>query len=375
MRRLHLWVLFAVAACALANPASAQIVPGTCDEGWLPSGARSKMCVPISGWNRQLIVWAHGYVPDIPGVTSLDFYDVLPDGTSLPELVQALGFGFAATSYRQNGLAIVEGVDDVRELLASFSAVFGPPLRTLMTGASEGGLVTTLVAEQSPNLVWGALAACAPIGSFGYQTRHLSDFRVLFDYFFPGVLAGSLIDVSAFDQSLWLSGVYPDRIRASLLANPRRARELMKTANAAFDPADFSTVIVTTLGVLEYNIPGGPDLLRKLGGSPFDNRLRWYHGSSNDLRLNLGVQRFAADAAAVAALRPYETSGKLAVPVVTLPTTADEIAPAAHELLYLLKFRPSGRGRFIPLPIPRYGHCNFTRNEILASLGVLLAQQ
>ncbi len=48
--------------------------------------------------------------------------------------------------------------------------------------------------------------------------------------------------------------------------------------------------------------------------------------------------------------------------------------PFAHELLYLAKVRPTGRGRFIPLPVFRYGHCNFTTQEILFGLGVLVAQ-
>jgi hypothetical protein len=31
-----------------------------------------------------------------------------------------LGYAFATTTYRQNGLAILEGVDDIRELVAAF---------------------------------------------------------------------------------------------------------------------------------------------------------------------------------------------------------------------------------------------------------------
>lgn len=374
MRSLRILVLLAF-VCALAAPAAAQAVPGPCEEGWLPSGARSKICLPASGWNRQLIVFAHGYVPNVPGVFPLDFYDRLPDGTEVATLVQALGFGYATTSYRQNGLAILEGVADVRELVDAFATRFGRPLRTYLAGASEGGLVTTLLAERSPELFNGALPVCAPIGSFTYQLRYLADFRVLFDYFFPGVIAGSVVDVSPADLAQWLSGVTPAAVRTSLLRDRARALELMRTARAAFDPADFSTVVATTLSVLQYNLLGAPDLQLKLGGSPYDNRLRWYSGSSNDWRLNLTIERFAADPAALLAVRPYETSGRLTIPVVSLHTTADEIVPIAHEVLYLLKARPSGQGRFIPLPLNRYGHCNLTANELVLSLGLLLAQR
>jgi hypothetical protein len=59
---------------------------------------------------------------------------------------------------------------------------------------------------------------------------------------------------------------------------------------------------------------------------------------------------------------------------VTLHTTLDEDVPFSHELLYLAKVRPTGRGRFIPLPVFRYGHCNFTTQEIVFGLGLLLLQ-
>jgi hypothetical protein len=44
-------------------------------------------------------------------------------GSYLPDFVLGRGYAFATTSYRQNGLAILEGADDIRELLALFSQV------------------------------------------------------------------------------------------------------------------------------------------------------------------------------------------------------------------------------------------------------------
>ena len=186
MRIFHrgLVFLFLVALCALpGGRAEAQGIPGPCRDGVLPSGALGRICVPIAGWNGQLVVFAHGYVAfNEP----LAFYHLqLPDGTDIPTLVQGLGFAFATTSYRQNGLAILEGVDDIRELVAAFRVAVGTPGRTYLTGVSEGGAVTALLAERSPQLFTGALATCGPIGSFRYQVDYVGDFRVLFDYFFP----------------------------------------------------------------------------------------------------------------------------------------------------------------------------------------------
>jgi hypothetical protein len=360
-----------------AAPARAQqpvAVPSSCEESTLPSGAHTKICVP-EPWNGQLVVFAHGYVPNVPGVYPLAFYDTLPGGVELSDLVQGLGFAYATTSYRQNGLAILEGIEDVRHLMIVFEARFGKPLRSFITGASEGGLVATLLVERFPTLFTGAYATCAPIGSFRYEVDYLTDFRVLFDYFFPGVFKGDATHVTLADVEDWLKeNGTKDLVRGRLLDQPQRAVELLRTAKAAYDPNNPATVLTTTLNLLEYNILGATDLQLKLGGSPYDNRLRWYFGSTNDLQLNRRVARFAADLPAVLALKPYETSGQLRVPMVTLHTTSDDVVPFAHELLYFLKARPSGRGRLLPLPVFRYGHCAFTVNELLTGLGVLVVQ-
>jgi hypothetical protein len=163
-------------------------------------------------------------------------------------------------------------------------------------------------------------------------------------------------------------------VTAALAANPARAVELIRTSHAAIDPADPSTIAATTLDLLWYNVFATNDAAQELGGNPYGNRLRLYFGSSDDLRLNRLVERFTASRAASSALRAYETSGELSVPLVTIHTTSDDIVPFAHELFYLAKSDVSGRGRFIPLPVFRYGHCNFTGNEALAAFLIAVSQ-
>ena len=64
-----------------------------------------------------------------------------------------------------------------------------------MTGVSEGGLITALAIEQRPDVFDGGLSTCGPIGDFSQQINYFGDFRVLFDYFFPGVMPGSPISI------------------------------------------------------------------------------------------------------------------------------------------------------------------------------------
>ena len=353
----------------LPEAARAQPIPG-CAPGLLPSGAASLICVPPPGiWNGQLVVFAHGFVrPDAPPSFELP----LLDGVPLPLVVQSLGYAFATTTYRDNGLLILEGVDDIRQLLAAFNLTHPAPTRTHVFGVSEGGLVATLLAERSPDAVTSAIAACAPIGNFRLQINYIGNFRVLFDYFFPLVIKGSPIQIPQDVIDQWDTAYVP-AIAAALQANPGRALELMRVARAAYDPSNFNTVINTAITALRYNVLGANNAAFKLGGNPYGNRLTLYLGSSNDLRLNLLVRRFSASSVALQQLQLYETNGDLRVPLVTLHTTLDEAVPFGHELLYLTKVDLFERGRFVPLPVNRYGHCNFTTNELLGSFALAVS--
>jgi pimeloyl-ACP methyl ester carboxylesterase len=358
-------------ATPTARAQSTSAIPGPCETGEFPTGALWMICVPQSGWNGDLVIWAHGYVAFNQPI---DFYSLtLPDGSSLPDLIQSLGYAFATTSYRQNGLAILEGVEDVGDVAQHFGDLHGTPGHTYLTGASEGGIVTTLAIERHPELYSGGLGACGPIGNFRQQLNYWGDFRVLFDYFFPGVIPGSPIAIPPEVIAGWESTYIP-AIKAALAAKPGAARELISTSKAPIDLANPATVETTTLNLLWYNVFATNDGIAKLGGSPYDNRDRWYWGSSNDLRLNLRVRRFSADPQALEQVKRYETSGRLTRPLVTLHTTGDEIIPYWHELYYVAKARPSGNGSLVPIPVFRYGHCNFTSLEVLGAFGLLVLQ-
>jgi pimeloyl-ACP methyl ester carboxylesterase len=369
LRKPFILLLALLLTLVAGRRADAQAVSGPCQDGVLPGGALSRICVPNFGWNGQLVVFAHGYVAfNEP----LDFYHLeLSDETDIPTLVQTLGFAFATTSYRQNGLAILEGVDDMRELVDAFKAAHGAPLRTYVTGVSEGGIIAALLAERSPDMFTGALATCGPIGSFRGQVNYVGDFRVLFDYYFPDVIPGSPISIPSHVINKW-DTVYQPHVIAAIAANPPAALELLRVAHVPFEGSNPATIAQSVVGVLWYNIFGTNDANGKLGGNSYENRFRWYFGSSDDLRLNLRVRRFRATAAALTALKAYETTGDLRIPLVTLHTTRDEIIPFWHELLYLIKQRPRERGVFLPIPVDRYGHCEFTAAEVLAAFGVLL---
>lgn len=329
------------------------------------------ICIPATGWNGDLVVWGHGYVNyNQP----LGFYNLYFGNVYLPTLVQQLGYAFATTSYRKNGLAILEGVDDVRELVAAASAATPQaPVHTYMAGASEGGIITTLLIERYPALFSGGLAACGPIGNFQKQLNYWGDGRVLFDYFVPGVLPTNIITVPQPVIDNWDTAYVP-ALTTLLAAEPMTTAQLVATANMPIDPANPATTAVSsTLDVMGYNVFATNDGIQELGGIPFDNTGRVYHGSNDDVRLNQQVHR-VHETAPAATIAQYQTSGNLTLPLVTLHTTGDDIIPYWHEVLYAAKAHPTGLGRLTIVPVNSYGHCNFTINQVLSAFTTLVNQ-
>jgi pimeloyl-ACP methyl ester carboxylesterase len=360
---------------ALATCGNQGQLPSQVAQGTLPSGALYLICVPATGWNGDLVVYAHGYTSP---TEQLGFQNLtLPDGTYLPDVVLGQQYAFATTSYRQNGLAILEGADDIRELVTQFQVSKQQPNHTYLTGVSEGALIATLLIERSPEQFSGGLAACGPVGSFRRQINYFGDFRVLFDYFFPGVLPGSAIDVPDGVIRDWKS-TYVPKIQQALESRPLATAQLMSTfissSGAPIELSAPSKWEPATVNLLWYNVFATNDARQKLGGNPFDNHNRVYRGSANDWRLNQKVERFSADPIALQNLVPYETSGRVTLPLVTIHTTGDEIVPYWQELRYLAKVQTSGKGRVTPIPILRYGHCNFRSKEVLAAFNLLVWQ-
>jgi pimeloyl-ACP methyl ester carboxylesterase len=369
------WSALVAIALAAGLPAPALSQASTCSPDEVQaSGAVTRVCMPAAGrWNGDLVIFAHGYVsPEAPVGIPEDQLS-LPDGTSLPAILNALGFGFATTSYRKNGLAILPGVEDVKDAVAAFVLQQGPPRETYLVGASEGGAVTALAVERHPEVFSGGVAACGPVGDFRRQINYWGDFRALFDVYFPGLLPGRADDVPQYVRDGWES-VYLPRITAELARRPAALDALLRVSRAPFDSAEPPTRVQTALGLLWYSVFATMDGIATLRGQPFDNSMRFYTGSGNDFALNRLVRRYRADPRAVQEMEAgYQTSGRLAAPLVTLHTTGDPIVPYWHEPLYSWKALLGGSMlQHVNLPVLRYEHCRFEAAEAIVSLGLLV---
>jgi hypothetical protein len=231
--------------------------------------------------------------------------------------------------------------------------------------------VAALAVEGPLDPYTGVLAACGPIGDFARQIDYFNDVRVVFDYFFPGVIPGSPIDPPAEVRAGW-TATYAPAVASALANDPGAALDLATVTGIPAEgivPADLGEAVAD---VLWYNVFGSADAQERLGGQPYENEDRVYQGSSEDAALNAGVARFAADPAARAALGRFETSGDPSAPISIIHTTGDPIVPFFHQPLYADKVAAAGRSELLERSdVERFGHCAFTTSEILAAFGAL----
>jgi pimeloyl-ACP methyl ester carboxylesterase len=340
-----------------------------------PEDQLALTCVP-QNWNGQLVVYAHGYVP-VQEPLALPIDDlVLSSGQTLPGILMSQGFAFATSSYHKNGYAIEQGGNDINNLVAYFKKHVAPgPIKDVyLVGGSEGGLIATMLLELHPEAYQGGLSLCGPVGGTPYQIEYLGDFRVVFDYFFPSIFPFDAAHVPQNAYFNWDNGYVP-AVTKAITSHKKDTDQLFNVTEAARDPLDLKTSAVeSALDILFFSIWGSNDLIDVAGGQPYGNLFSWYNGSANDFALNLRVERVRPSPVAVHYLeRFYKTSGLLRRPLVTLHTTFDDVVPFDHELIYLKRVSDAGGRRFLTvLPVPRYGHCAFTDQEILGGFALLI---
>lgn len=368
-----IWSVWLCALCFMGistlPAAAAPLATASCTDGTQPSGATYRICMP-DDWNGKLLVYAHGYVaPTRPLGIPEDQLGV-PGSPTVAELANTLGYGFVTSGYSTNGLAIQQGIADLVDAVAIFSAQEGEPSQVLLAGVSEGGAITVLALERHPEVFDGGLAMCGPYGSFRDQINYFGDFRVTFDYFFPNLLPPTAIDVPPTLLDSWESSYYSMTVQPVISATAQitAVNQLLAVTNAPFEPADPVTKISTIKDLLWYNVFATNDAASKLGGQPFANRARNYVGSLNDQALNQSVARYDADGEALVALAAYETTGRLTRPLITMHTTGDPIVPLWQATQYAAKVAHVGRSAFLEsVVLENYGHCHFTTASILSA--------
>jgi pimeloyl-ACP methyl ester carboxylesterase len=311
------------------------------------NGARFRIDIP-ENWNGGLVVYCHGYAADPVKYKE----DKLPP---LFAVFTSQGYALAQSGYAAGGWAIEEAVTDTETLRRYFVAKYGKPKETYITGHSMGGFLTMMLMERFPTTYDAGLALCGPLAPTNYlMSRGAFDGRVVFDFYFPGVLPPPDKVPAEFKST-------PDSIKqliALLDAQPEKSAALRRFTGAHNNQDLGSTVVFITAMLGE--------LQRRTGGNPFDNRDVIYESADDYNALNRGAKRYTADAKAAEYIRTWYTpTGKLFHPLLAIHTTYDPLVPVRIPAMYPGITELAGaKDNFVQEFVEHDGHCTILPPEI-----------
>jgi len=340
-------------------------------QGTLEDGSLYAIWMPAE-WNGGLVLYAHGIVEPFRPVaipTTQDSFYVYRDAWLDRH------FAVAASSYAENGWALESAVKSTHQLREVFREVAGKPERTFLVGHSLGSLAVAKLVEKHGDQYEGAMPICGVLGGAKLQIEYGRDGRLLFDYFFPGVLPGSVFDVPALTPmqiGALTQGAAQAAAAGFVTGNPAQQAQTiqwLRTSGAPVlpfgppYPANLTVAsIATSAGYAAgFSLTFTNDLLARVDNRiPVDNTDTEYAGSFDDELLNATIARYDDEQPAVAYFRRlYETTGRIRTKVLSLHTRWDPAVPAFHEAVYAEKVAAAGRSdQLVQRIYPAYGHCD-----------------
>ena len=351
-----------------------------CYRGRSETGAFWWIAIPPD-WNGSLVVHAHGG----PRTGAPEADDPVEDLERFSVMVRE-GYAWAGSTYRRGGYGVRMAADDTDQLRQIFWDRFGRPARTILHGQSWGGNVAAKAAElygldaegrknyDGVLLTNGVLAG----GTRAYQFR--ADLRAVYQFY-----CGNHPRRDEVQYPLWRGLPEGTRMsRAELTERVQACTGLglsMRDRTAAQGARLRNILAVTGIGEdelvahLAWATNLFQDMTGRIGGNPFDNSTRVYAGSDNDAALNAGVQRFAADPAALAVLaEDANMTGRIVAPTLTVHAKDDPTAFVWHEAAYRDVVMAAGRSDLLVQTFTDEDtHSKLSTPQYAALLAALLA--
>ena len=358
------------------------------------NGAPYRIRVPET-WNGTLLVFAHGYrdKADHPGEVDNRNADVAPSA-ALEAPLLAQGFALAGTAYKDNGWAIKDAIQDVKNLAVFFRENVAQPQHTILVAASLGTFVGFKSMEQFGGIYDGALCLC---GAGAGATR-------LWDSGVPAYLAYDVI--FGIPASWGTVGEVRNDLDFDTEVLAKLAPELSNIAN--FPKFEFIRLVAKTpgRGITPPPPPGfypgwvvtdffflteaRAELQRRAGG-PFVQNLDQNYTLTNAEKAylaSLGLPGPVVDAwlAQMNARRNIEAkqsarnyvrnntnfNGKIQHPVLTVHTITDPLLVVANESAYAELVASQNREELLfQTYTTGVGHCNLTGPQILTAVNAI----
>lgn len=330
-------------------------------------GSLYELYKPVN-WNGKAVFYGHGFNDVAAPVMVPSSQD---SAAAVRDALGALGYAVAMTSYSNNGWNFDDGTRRLHQLKGILRSKFGNPTRSYLAGHSLGAIISLGMAEQYGAQYDGALLMCGVLGGARSHFNWVGDVRVLFDWFYPGVLPG---DVTYIPPGTDVTNDIITPATAAIMANPTPAfyiTYITQTPIAGTNPAQ---IIRSLVYALAWHSRGINDVTARAHGHlPYDNHDRVYTSPvlppAVMAAINATVPRYTSPPDVQAWLdHNYEPTGAVKFPVLTLHTTQDESVPFWHENLFAAKVAAAGTSALVvQRPIARYGHCSFTVNDMITA--------
>jgi pimeloyl-ACP methyl ester carboxylesterase len=317
--------------------------------------AKFRIDVP-DNWNHGLVMYCHGYNPE-PGA-----FKEKPLDSTLDGFLKA-GYAVAQSGYSTGGWAVEQAVVDTEVLRQYFAEKYGKPAETYVSGHSMGGLLTVLMIEKYPDTYDAGLALCGALVAGPALMQRAFDHRVVFDYYFPGMLPAP----DKIPPSYEMSDKLIKKVLQALNAKPAAAAALRGYSDVHSNPELASGIVFGTY-VLK-------DIEQRSGGNPFDNRNTIYtHLPASD-KVNDHIARYEAEPGALTYLQQFYTpTGHLTRPLLAIHTSYDPLVSPSIPSDYFLLAREAGAGQFFVQQYVKHdGHCNIKPAEVERGFTELLA--
>lgn len=355
------------------------------------NGAGYRIEAPAE-WNGDLVMWAHGFVSG--DEVALAFGSNAFD-PGLRRWLLDNGYAWAASTYSKNGYNVAQGVKDTHALSAFFHGAVGNPDRMYITGASMGGHITAVSAEQYSQTYDGAMPVCGVLGDYELFDFFL-DFNVAAQQIalgtsqFPVPDPVTYLFVTSQQIKQQLEGA-PGSWPSVLNADGQAFKQLVELRSGGdrpnFDQAwffwnsfpSFGSGIpgnfLFDLGALDGTLPGRP-------GIGVDNSDVVYQTdldptvSTFETELNDEIVRVTADPSARSRnglSNVPVTTGDLSIPMVSMHNLGDLFVPFHNEIVYAGRVAAAGNSDYlVQRAIRGVGHCDFTSSEYISAFSGLV---
>jgi dienelactone hydrolase len=368
--------------------------------GTLADGATWIADVPTN-WNGTLVLYSHGFGP-------LQAADA-PDSNTASALLSQ-GYALAGSSYNPYGSqwALGSAENDQFATLSAFGNTIGRPARTLSMGESMGGLVNAQIARDGGGQISGSLNLCGLVAGgvdlVDYQLASEEAINVLLDPQDQMYIQG----MANTYEAQYIADKLTSAVQAAQNTPQGRARIALAAAllntsgwywgeNPPTNPSNEETqqyqwltsgmlsTIVNARYTIEQAAGGGTGTTAGLNWGGLLS-MSWHQQEVQSLYTSAGLN-INNDLATLQASTPYypsqtalswmqqhSTAGQyLAVPLLDLHTTSDQLVPVEHENAFATRVSNAGSGwQLRQAYVARQGHCNFTTNEILAGVQAVM---